>query len=154
MTEIEKQGEYGEVLVNKFLTEKLGTRIIRNPDKYGTWDSMAVDGKGVEHTFQIKACTRYITKKSFRFHIGPTGRALDTIKQCDHLICVVRNPPTMKDWQYAGKIVRILDHTKYNLSSDGTLWIPSNDKTTEVLGSITAEELAHLDSFKTSKNVL
>lgn len=153
MTEEEKQGEYGEVIVNKFLENELGMKVYRNPNKYGSWDTIAIkDDKAM--TVQIKACTRFITKDSFRFHIGKTGKSFETIRHCDHLICVIRNPPSMVDYKYAGKIVKIKDHWKYDISRDGTLWIPSNPSTTEIIGEITEEELRILSSFKTSKNTL
>jgi hypothetical protein len=154
MTEIEKQGEYGEELVNKFLENEYGMKVYRNPNKFGSWDTIAITPNGEAMTIQIKACTRFITKNSFRFHVGPTGKAFETIRHCDHLICVIRNADTMKDKKYGGKIVKIRDHTKYQLAADGTLWIPTNETTTEVIGEISAKELAKLDSFKTSKNIL
>jgi hypothetical protein len=150
ITEEEAQGEYGERLVNSFF-EKNKFIVESNPDKYGTWDTRITENieDALPQTIQIKTCTRFVTKRSFRFHIGYTGKAFETIKSCDHLICVIRNPPTMFDHEYGGSIVKILDHKKYKMSRDKNLWIPSNKDTTKILHWISPEELTELDSFKT-----
>ena len=150
MTEIERQGEFGEQVVAD-LFRSTGCQVFKNPDKYGTWD-LIIEKGGVAQTAQIKTTVRFLKKNSFRFHIGKTGRAYETIRHCDLLIAVVRNPENyLTDREYGGKIVMIKNHRDFKMSSDGSLWIPSNKDTTKIIGDLTEEQLRTVDSFKTGK---
>ena len=148
MTEIEKQGEFGEQIVSNFF-KSTGCQVFKNPDKYGTWD-LIVEKNGIAQTVQVKTTVRFVKRNTFRFHIGTTGKAYETIQHCDLLIAVVRNPENYyADREYGGKIVMIKNHRDFKMSNDVSLWIPSNDNTTKIIGELTQEQLKTVDSFKT-----
>lgn len=149
-TEAAAQGEYGELLVNQFFRDN-SYEVLRNQDKYGTWDTKITNIFGDTETVQIKACSRFLKYNSFKFHIGKSQTSYDTMRECDHLICVVRHPHEFTDYDYGGAIVKVLHHKKYKVEKDGCLWIKTNNKSIKVLGEITTEELKNLSSFNTHR---
>lgn len=142
------QGEYGERLVNKFFKEG-GWEVFTNINPHAEIDT-AIMKDGITESLQIKSCTRFVTKNSFRFPVGVTGISYQAMLNADHLICVIRHPDGIND-PWAGKIVKILNHKSLEVARDRTIWVPTNDKTTEIIGEISEQELRHLCSFRTGK---
>lgn len=147
-TEELAQGQYGELLVNAFYLDK-GYEVFTNINTKGKADTVVLKDNEFE-TLQIKACVRFVTKHKIGLHVGPTQKSWKTIQACDHLICVIRHPYNYYDGDYGGKIIRVINHRQYSPTGN-TLWFPTNDKTVEVIGEISREELAILSSFETSK---
>lgn len=145
-TEHEKQGYFGEQLVKSYY-EKEGFLVYENPDKYGSWDLIIVNKiSGKSFTVQVKTMVRYIVYNYYG--IKCNSETLDNLKLCDKLIIVTRNPNSINDEKWKGKVLEVLNHKNFTLKHKEYI-IPSIDKNFKELFKLSDEQLISLNSFKT-----
>lgn len=145
-----RQGYWGELYVKR-LFQNQGYIVVLNPDPFGGWDMVRIDPvTGKSTSIQVKTLIRYVTKNYFGISSGPTGNAFNNIKLCDELILVVRNPTTIDDKQYKGKVIKVKNHKKFTIYNNQYI-IPSNIENFEELAQLTKEELDIVNSFNTAK---
>jgi|SRR6056300_1180241 len=152
MNAFELQGQYGENIVQNYYIEN-GFTVVKNPDDYGRWD-LFVYNKNEAYTIQVKTMVRYIIKNYFGICAGPSGRAFETLRTCDKLILVVRNPdnPNIgKDKEFGGKVLEVLNHEKFTIQNNNYI-IPSRWSNFKLLTELTPQQIIEVDSFKTGAN--
>lgn len=143
-----KQGYWGEMLVKRIL-EQNGHFVIMNPDVYGSWDMVSIHKiSGKSKSIQVKTLSRYVTKNYFGISSGKTQKALESIKECDKLVLVVRTPPTFHDSEFSGLVLDVLNHKNFT-SQYGSFIIPDTDSNFNILYKMTEDELMQVNSFDT-----
>lgn len=149
ITESAKQGYWGEMYV-KSLYEKQGYIVAMNPDQFGGWDMIKIERvTGRSYTVQVKTLVRYVTKNYFGIKDGVMGQTIENLKYCDELVLVVRNPHSIDDHQYKGKVLRVIRHRDYKMRGLEYI-IPSNSENFELLGVLSLVELNQVSSYGTS----
>lgn len=150
-TEYHKQGYWGEMYIKDFL-ERAGWLVYMNPDQYGGWDMIKVDKTtGKSSTIQVKTLVRYVTRGYFGIKDGVMGQTIKNLKSCDELILVVRNPNSIDDREYKGKVLKVKNHKNFTLNGKEYI-IPSEAENFVHLSTLSYDELQQVNSHKTYRN--
>lgn len=149
--EYRKQGYWGEIYV-KQLFESKGYYVFMNPDPFGGWDLIVIEPKsGKSKSVQVKTICRYVSKNYFGISDGVAGETIENLLNCDVLILVVRNPFSIDDKEYKGKVLRVINHKNFTKTGNQYI-IPSISENFIQIAQLTDEELNQVSSFRTNKS--
>ena len=91
-----------------------------------------------------------MTRNYFGIKEGVKKQTINNLKSCDELILVVRNPASIEDKLYKGKVLKVKNHKNFTLIHN-EYRIPSDSDNFELLAELTPQELNEVNSFNTNK---